>query len=85
MIEYTLILTRRKDLKMKEKIINENIDRLNISCKLIELLKQNKITKISQLCNKTKTNLRNINLTNTEISQVEIELQLLGLDLKNNY
>lgn len=70
---------------MKEKIINENIDRLNISCKLIELLKQNKITKISQLCNKTKTNLRNINLTNTEISQVEIELQLLGLDLKNNY
>ena len=85
MIEYTLILTRRKDLKMKEKIINENIDRLNISCKLIELLKQNKITKISQLCNKTKTNLRDINLTNTEISQVEIELQLLGLDLKNNY
>lgn len=70
---------------MKEKIINENIDRLNISCKLIELLKQNKITKISHLCNKTKTNLRNINLTNTEISQVEIELQLLGLDLKNNY
>lgn len=70
---------------MKEKIINENIDRLNISCKLIELLKQNRITKISQLCNKTKTNLRNINLTNTEISQVEIELQLLGLDLKNNY
>ena len=70
---------------MKEKILNENIDRLNISCKLIELLKQNKITKISQLCNKTKTNLRNINLTNTEISQVEIELQLLGLDLKNNY
>lgn len=70
---------------MKEKILNENIDRLNISCKLIELLKQNRITKISQLCNKTKTNLRNINLTNAEISQVEIELQLLGLDLKNNY
>ncbi len=70
---------------MKEKILNENVERLNISCKLIELLKQNKINKISQLCNKTKTNLRNINLTNTEISQIEIELQLLGLDLKNNY
>lgn len=70
---------------MKEKILNENVDRLNISCKLIELLKQNKINKISQLCNKTKTNLRNINLTNAEISQIEIELQLLGLDLKNNY
>lgn len=70
---------------MKEKILNENIDRLNISCKLIELLKQNKITKINQLCTKTKTNLRSIKLTNTEISQIEIELQLLGLDLKNNY
>lgn len=70
---------------MKEKILNENVDRLNISCKLIELLKQNKVTKISQLCNKTKTNLKNMNLTNTEISQIEIELQLLGLDLKNNY
>lgn len=70
---------------MKEKILNENVERLNVSCKLIELLKQNKITKISQLCNKTKTNLRNINLTNAEIAQIEIELQLLGLDLKNNY
>ena len=70
---------------MKEKILNENVERLNISCKLIELLKQNKITKISQLCNKTKTNLRNINLTNAEIAQIEIELQLLGLDLKKNY
>lgn len=70
---------------MKEKILNENVERLNISCKLIKLLKQNKITKISQLCNKTKTNLRNINLTNAEIAQIEIELQLLGLDLKNNY
>lgn len=70
---------------MKDKILNENVDRLNISCKLISLLKQNKITKLSQLCNKTKTNLRDIKLTNQEISQVEIELQLLGLDLKNSY
>lgn len=43
---------------MNEKILNENIDRLNISCKTIELLKQNKITKIKQLCNKTKTYLK---------------------------
>ena len=70
---------------MKDKILNENVYRLNISCKLISLLKQNKITKLSQLCNKTKTNLRDIKLTNQEISQVEIELQLLGLDLKNSY
>lgn len=70
---------------MKEKILNENIDRLNISCKLLDLLKGKNITKIHHICKKTKSDLKDLGFDNKDISKIEIELQLLGLDLKNNY
>ena len=34
---------------MSEKYIEQNIDRLDISCKTIDMLKENNIKKISQL------------------------------------
>lgn len=40
---------------MEEKYKMQNIERLDISCTVIEQLKNNKI---GQLCNKTKTNLK---------------------------
>ncbi len=67
---------------MEEKIKKENIDRLDISCSAISTLKENKITKIGQLCNKTRTDLKSINLTSNEINKIDIELQLIGLNLK---
>ena len=67
---------------MEEKYKMQNIERLDISCKVIEQLKNNKITKIGQLCNKTKTNLREMKLMSNEINKIEVELQLLGLNLK---
>lgn len=70
---------------MKEKLLDENIDRLNISCKLIELLKDKKITKIQHICKKAKTDLKDLGIDNKDISKIAVELQLLGLDLKNNY
>lgn len=70
---------------MKSKLLNENIDRLNISCNSIEILKSNKILTLQDICRKNKTHLKEIGLENDEISNIEIELQLLGLDLKNNY
>lgn len=36
---------KKKGVIMKEKLLDENIDRLNISCKLIELLKDKKLQK----------------------------------------
>lgn len=69
---------------MENKYVTQNIDRLEISCKIIDLLKLNKITKISQLAKKTSNDLRELGLENQEINKINIELQLLGLSLKGS-
>lgn len=70
---------------MSNKYLEQNIDRLDIPSKAIDMLKENKITKIKQLCDKTKTNLKNLGLNSVEIDKLVIELQLLGLNIKTNY
>lgn len=70
---------------MDEKLLNENIDRLNISCKIIELLKNKEIISLKDLCTKTKTNLKNLGISTQEINKIEVELQLIGLNLKSKY
>lgn len=70
---------------MNNKYLKQNIDRLDIPTKVIKLLKQNKITIIEQLCDKTKTYFKNIGLNSVEIEKLMIELQLLGLNIKTNY
>ncbi len=69
---------------MSEKYIEQNIDRLDISCKTIDMLKENNIKKISQLVKKSRTNLKELGLDNFEITKIDIELQLLGLGLKGS-
>lgn len=71
-------------MEEKMKLQNQNIDRLDIACATIETLKENKITKIGQLCNKTRTNLKDINLTSNEINKIDMELQLIGLNLNGS-
>ena len=70
---------------MNNKYLKQNIDRLDIPIKAIEILKQNKITIIEQLCDKSKTYLKNLGLNSLEIEKLQIELQLLGLNIKTNY
>ena len=70
---------------MNEKLLNENIDRLNISCKTIELLKDKKIILLKDLCTKSKTDLKKLGLETQEINKLEVEMQLIGLNLKSNY
>ncbi len=69
---------------MDEKIRKQSIDRLNISVNATNILKENKINTIEQLCRKNKNDLKKLNLISNEISKIEIELQLLGLNLKNS-
>lgn len=69
---------------MENKYVSQNIDRLDISCNTIDLLKSKQILKISQLINKTRTNLKEIGLESYEINKIDIELQLLGLSLKGS-
>ena len=69
---------------MSEEDIEQSIDRLDISCKTIDMLKENNIKKISQLVKKSRTNLKELGLDNFEITKIDIELQLLGLGLKGS-
>ena len=47
---------------MENKLINQNIERLDIKDNIINILKNNNITKIGQLCKKSRSDLKNIGL-----------------------
>ncbi len=68
-----------------QKILDEDIEILNLDEDTVKILKQNKIIKVKQLANKTKTRLKDIGLLGYQISEIEVKLQLEGLDLKGNY
>lgn len=70
---------------MSNKYLTQNIDRLDVPTKVIELLKNNGIEKIEQLCDKKRTYLKNLGLNSVEIEKVVIELQFLGLNINSNY
>lgn len=69
----------------RSKLLEENIEKLNLKKDIEEILKENNILKIKQLVNKTKTNLKTIGLLGYQISEIEIKLQLVGYDLKGNH
>lgn len=70
---------------MEEKLLTQNIQRLNISCNIVENLKENQITTFQQLCSKSSKDLKNLNISTDEIKNINLELQLLGLRLKNSF
>ncbi len=65
-------------------IKQQDITKIKINGELLSVLKRNKIRIISQLCNKTKKQLKEFGIKQSDIKQIEIELELLGLDLKND-
>lgn len=70
---------------METKYEKQSIDRFTfISEEMLNILKDNKIKTLGQLSKKTRTNLKDLGFQNFEISKIDIELQLLGLGLKNS-
>ncbi|MBQ2917125.1 MAG: hypothetical protein IJE59_02990 [Clostridia bacterium] len=69
-------------MKVKDKILEQSIKRLNISDNTIKILERNKIMILEDLCKKTKTDLKEIELSQKEIDMVQIQLQLEGLNLR---
>ena len=65
-----------------EKILKQSIERIDIDVKIIEMLKESGIITIKDLTSKSKTDLKNLTLSFQEINKIQIELQLLGLNLK---
>lgn len=65
-----------------DKILKQSIERIDIDVRIIDLLKGNGIKTIKDICNKSKTDLKELTLSYQEINKIQVELQLLGLNLK---
>lgn len=63
----------------------QNIERFTfLSDEKLNLLKDNKIKTLRQLSNNSRSNLRELGFENFEIKKIDVELQLLGMGLKDN-
>ena len=66
-------------------ILEDKIDVLKLNADIVEVLKKKKIIQVKQLANQSKIKLKDIGLLGYQISEIEVKLQLEGLDLKGNY
>jgi len=64
------------------KFLKQSIERIDIDVRIIDLLKENGIITIKDICKKSKTDLKDLSLSFQEINKIQVELQLLGLNLK---
>ena len=69
---------------MENKYIKQNVERLDIPVSEIDILKDNNITTLGDLCNLTKTDLKYFNIKSVSIEKIQEELKLLGLALKKS-
>lgn len=67
---------------MKNEYLMKKIDIIDSPKEIKQLLKQNGIETIRDLCSKTKTDLKNMRLSFYEINKIQAEIQLLGLNLQ---
>ena len=67
------------------KILENDISTLNLGKGLVTKLKENDINSIYDLCTFSRMELSNIGLENPRITNITVELQLLGIDLKKNH
>lgn len=68
-----------------KKILNNDVSTLNLNSKIKAKLKTNNINTILELCNKSRMELAKFDLSNPEINDIAICLQLIGVDLKKNH
>ena len=69
---------------MEEKYRKQSIDRfLFIDQAKLDILKNDNVNTLGELSTKTRTNLKNYGFEHDEINKIDVELQLLGLGLKN--
>ena len=67
-----------------DKLLKQNIERIDIKDEVLEKLKNNNITILKDLCNKRKKELKEIGIEYQTINDMELQLQLLGLRFKNS-
>lgn len=67
--------------KRKNEYVESNVDILDLDSCIIKLFKDNNINTVGEVWVQTRKSLKGLGLKDSEIKQVIIKLQLLGLDL----
>lgn len=65
----------------KKKILEKNIEELDLNEKVLNTLKENNINIVEELWVLKRQNLKSFGLKDSDITQITIKLQLYGLDL----
>ena len=68
---------------MSSKYLEQYIERLEINDKTINTLKDNNIYKIGELCSRSRKDLKEMGVENDVAKDIELQVQFLGLNLKN--
>ena len=75
----------REGVKIMQKHETQNVERFTLlSDEKLNLLKYNRIKTLGQLSNNTRSNLKELGFENFEIKKIDVELQLLGMGLREN-
>lgn len=69
---------------MEEKFKKQSINRLDIPDRAIKILENNGITMLGNLIDNSKSDLKKWGLEQFEINKINIELQLIGSNLKGS-
>lgn len=69
---------------MEEKLKKQSINRLDIPDRAIKILENNGITMLGNLIDNSKSDLKKMGLEQFEINKINIELQLIGSNLKGS-
>lgn len=69
---------------MEEKLKKQSINRLDIPDRAIKILENNGITMLGNLIDNSKSDLKKWGLEQFEINKINIELQLIGSNLKGS-
>lgn len=64
--------------------LEDNIEKLELNNKIEKFLKDNKIYTISEVINKSKSDLKSLGLIQNDISDLEIKTELQGFKLKGS-
>lgn len=67
--------------KRKNEYVESNIDILDLDNEITKIFKDNEIITVGQVWVQTRKSLKTLGLKDSDIKQVIIKLQLLGLDL----
>lgn len=64
-------------------VVNKTIDNLNIDSSIVDILNKNNIMFIKDLWKLNRKDLKNLKLSDNQVNQIIIKMQLNGIDLSN--